>query len=513
MLQSSSRRGATWLSVVAFLALAPRGLWAQARDITVESTQRLMQGIYSPTGETMQILAALRTTHDPVLLALFDRLGRDPSAEMQLYAMVSEVLITKDPARLSVPKLLKTTDQKLIGSALATLIDGNMINNDQLKQVMNDAPDAVQRVMAASELSRRGALTDHAALKNFLVNNKDEVRFYAAVTLLQSPEEADHVPALEALKAMSARHDQRTVPITTLMLVRVRNEKVRAAAPWVQALAGDDDNDDLVRQAAIGTLLALGRGEGSGLLGHMIAAEMARADQRTGQQIRLGLMALEFARQLQPAQSAPLAHSKDRTVQELAALAQKGADGVDPIPAFLKLLKEGHPLILDWALLYSDRTDADHARDIRLVIIGLATIVDEQRGRDYERAVLAAQKLAADVAPAGRKLFPPLLAAENAAVVEATLAGLLRSELKDQSELVLPVWPALNKSPALENAANYAALILAREGHRDPLPWLQGMVQGGTVQNIGFRTLAGWYYARLLNQTDAMLKQILAQPK
>jgi len=91
-------------------------------------------------------------------------------------------------------------------------------------------------------------------------------------------------------------------------------------------------------------------------------------------------------------------------------------------------------------------------------------------------------------------------------VVEAALAGIYRSKAENQAELVMPIWDGLTRTTSTETAANYAALILARAGRKEPLTWLPGMVVGGTVQRAGFRALAGWYYAKLKGQTGELLK-------
>jgi hypothetical protein len=113
-------------------------------------------------------------------------------------------------------------------------------------------------------------------------------------------------------------------------------------------------------------------------------------------------------------------------------------------------------------------------------------------------------------ADAGRKTVAGLLQSDNRAVVEAVLAGIYRSRAKDQSELVMPIWAGLTKTTSTETAANYAALILARDGRKEPLTWLPGMVVGGTVQGPGFRALASWYYAKLQGQADSLIKNAIA---
>jgi hypothetical protein len=94
--------------------------------------------------------------------------------------------------------------------------------------------------------------------------------------------------------------------------------------------------------------------------------------------------------------------------------------------------------------------------------------------------------------------------------VEAVLAGLFRSDSKNQSELALGVWDGLTKTTSMQNATNYAALILAREGHQEAMTWLPGIIMGGTAQGPGIRALAAWYYAKLKGQTGPFLNGVLS---
>src|SRR6202012_615304 len=102
------------------------------------------------------------------------------------------------------------------------------------------------------------------------------------------------------------------------------------------------------------------------------------------------------------------------------------------------------------------------------------------------------------------------LASSNRAVMESMMAGIYRSSVKDQSSLVMPVWETLRKTKGAEMATNYAALILAREGHAEATDWLSGMVMGATIQNPGFRVLAGWYYAKLQGKQQVLIQRVVA---
>jgi hypothetical protein len=229
------------------------------------------------------------------------------------------------------------------------------------------------------------------------------------------------------------------------------------------------------------------------------------------QQVKLGLISTEYAGQLKPPVLAPLVNSKSALAKSIGTMAQKGASGGAIDADLLALLKEGHPIVLDWALAYADRADPERRLALRTALINQATIVDGIRDRDFERAAIAAQKILADDGEPGRKIVSGFLKSENRAAVEATLAGIFRSDSKNQADLIpAAVWDGLTKTTSLENATNYAALILAREGRQDALVWLPGMVMGGTAQGAGFRALAGWYYAKMKGQTGKLLDAVLA---
>jgi hypothetical protein len=271
-------------------------------------------------------------------------------------------------------------------------------------------------------------------------------------------------------------------------------------------LASDEKNDEGLRYTAVAALLALKAHEGPEVLGGMIQKQKDII-----QQVKLGLISIQYADQLTPALVDPFIKSKSILVRELGDVALKGVQGADNTAGLVALIKEGHPIVLDWSMGYADLMASEKRIAIRTAIINQANMVDGVRDSDYERAAAAAQKLLEEDGPAGRKIITTQLQSDNRAVVEAVLAGIYRSNATDKSELVARVWDGLTKTSSTETAANYAALIFAREGRKEPLAWLPGMVMGGTVQGPGFRALAGWYYAKLQGQSDAMLKRLLAE--
>ncbi len=486
--------------------------FAQVKDGTLENAESLLNVALAETKDTAisqarngsQIFSALRMARDPALVKLFGKLRESKLPENKLYGMISQTILANDAKYVDIDMLLTTNDPAMVGSAIASLIDSKLISDEQLLKILTAAPDPAHKVMAAGELNQRKALKDRKPLLELLVNSKEMVRHYAAITMLSQKSDAENAEALKTLNDMASKHDLRTAPVQALMMVKTQKENITLAAPWVLTLATDEANDEGLRQTALSTLLTLNAPEGPKLF-----SEMAAQQKEIGQQIKLGLIALENADRLKPGHLDPLERSRSPLCKSIAAAAKKSAAGNDVTQDVVRLVREGHPIVMDWALAYSDRCDAERRMAIRYAIIGMATIVDDNRGRDYERAALAAQKMIEDTAPTARKTIEGLLKSENRSVVEAVLAGIVRSTTPKPAELVAPIWDSVSKSAATESAANYAALILAREGRKEPLAWLSGMVQGGKVQNIGFRALAGWQYATLTGQSEAMLQRLL----
>ncbi len=512
---SSARKALCVLGALFFIPLLSRQAAAQQADTTLENAEAILTRAFSqvddtPIAQTFDagpVIASLRSSKDKDLLPLFERMRKSKSPENQVYGMVAAVVVTKDPHLLDVTLLLNSHDAGLIQSAIATLIDTDQISVEQLQQVVKDSPDVTLKVMCLGELSRRKELKDRKPLLDLLTSDKNMVRFYAAITILADSDTTDDAAALSALHDLSLDHDLRQAAIEAMMLVRVQKESIKRAVPWVDQIAADEAKDEGLRYTAVSTLLSLNHPDGPKILGSLI-----QSDHEIVQQVKLGLMAMEFASHLTPAMLDPIAHSRSSLVASIGTLAQEGAAGTDNTAGLLKLIKQGHPIVLDWALAsYSDKVDKDRQLDLLAALVNQSTIVDETRGRDYERAAMAAEKMLEKCGKEGRVMIATLLKSGNRAVVEAVIAGIYRSDAADQSELILPVYSQLQTSSSLETSANYAALILAREGHKETIPWLAGMVLGSTAQNTGFRGLAGWYYAKLVGQEDAMIQHVLAK--
>lgn len=507
-----------WVCILLLAGGGARPAAAQATpDATIETTQRLLRKAVSAaqeppsaaTADAGLIISALQSTRDKELLPIFDKLRRSKSPDAEIYGMISEAVLAKQSGGAAVPVdlklLLSSKDNALIGRGLATLMDADLLNDADLKQLAIDAPDAGLKAMAVLELDKQHKLDNRALLTQMLKEQDNTLRYYGATAMLASKDPAEVSQALGVLKEMTDEHNYREAVAQAMMLERMRKEKLVAGLPWAAQIARDDKFDDGLRYTAVNTLLALSAPEGPQILGAMIQQQ-----HDVIQQVKLGLIAIEHPAQLTPAILEPLLQSKSRLVKVIGMLAQKAVGRGDVTPDLLQLMKEGDPIILDWALVYSEDADQEAQVAIRAALVQQSTIVDNVRDQDYKRAAVAAERLLSDDGEAGRSTIRGLLKSDNRAVVEATLAGLYNATGKDESELVLPIWTGLTRTTSTEKAANFAALILAREGHTEPLNWLPGMVVGGTAQGPGARALAGWYYAKLKGQAASLVKAVIA---
>ena len=365
--------------------------------------------------------------------------------------------------------------------------------------------ETAHRVMAAAELQRQKKLASLAPVRGFLNDRNDVVRYYASTVMLSSNDPADVTAALATLKELSDPHDLREAPVQALMLVRMEKEKISAGIPWVVQIAGDENFDLGLRFTALSTLLSLHGPDAPRIFSDMVKNQKGLADQ-----VKLGLIALSHPGEVPQALLVPLAQSPSRLARAVTAIAQKAANKEDTTADLINLIKVGDPIMIDWSLSYSDQLDEGAQIAIRVALANEARIVDNERDNDYEHAAIAVQHLLENDGASGRKAAMSLLQSDNRSVVEAALAGVYRSTAKNKSELVLPIWNALTKTTSSETSANYAALILAREGHLEPLAWLPGMIAGGTVQGPGFRSLSTWYYAKLTGHSADFLKAVLA---
>src|SRR5207248_947160 len=153
---------------------------------------------------------------------------------------------------------------------------------------------------------------------------------------------------------LSGEHMLKEAVVQAAMLVRVQTEKLPTGGPWASQIASDETFDEGLRYTALSTLLLLGSPDGPTVL-----ADMIQKQRDAIQQVKLGLIALNYPDQLNPQVLKPLVESKSRLARSIGSLAQKAASKTDVTPSLVALIKEGDPIVLDWSLAYSDPLDED----------------------------------------------------------------------------------------------------------------------------------------------------------
>ncbi len=474
-----------------------------ADPLVLKAARRLFAAGLAATSRGESILTDLRSTRDPALLPLFAQVQKSSSPALQLLGMVYANYVTRDPKTINIPNLLGNADPSLITPTIAELIETGTLSSRQLAAIADSAVQPAQRLMAASVLVDQHNKIGQKVATELLAADQPAVRYYAAMTLLRTADAALHKRGLAVLAKLVTDDSPRLVNSKLLLLARVRAQKITTALPWVAQMAQSRASDARIQRAAITTLLALKDKQGAGDL----VAAIAHASGVINR-IELAFLAIEFGKYLTAADVKPLAITSSPLLADLAKAVQEAAGGGDPHTALVALVEQGQPIFLNWLLEYAKEPGTPHRLEYLKRIIKLGIVADNQRDLDYARAVLAAEYLAKSKEPAARKLLAELLQMPRGSAVEAVLAGMVRSNERNFSPLLLPLWHGLKHRR--HRVSDYAALLLAREGHARVLPQLAHAVMFELTRSRGFRAVAGWYYAKLTNSTNELLKNLQA---
>ncbi|MEI8196328.1 MAG: hypothetical protein WCI73_10500, partial [Phycisphaerae bacterium] len=119
---------------------APARAQTAPPDVTLATEEALLKQTFTATRDGRMITTVLRQSQDKALLPLFEKIAQTTKDDRQVEALVSLALLAKDPSRLDISKVLQAQDLAMGGSALAALIEANVISDAQLQQVVTEAP-------------------------------------------------------------------------------------------------------------------------------------------------------------------------------------------------------------------------------------------------------------------------------------------------------------------------------------------------------------------------------------
>ncbi len=494
-------------AVPASAASAPAAAMSISRGPVFNETLKLFRLALTPSMRGSVVMGSLKSTDDPALAPFFMQISRSKSSELRLIGLLDANAVSQNSALLDIPKLLAIPIPRLIGPSLAVIIQSGKISTPQLVEVMNTAIEPSEKLMAASELVNRGKSALAIKVLDELTSSEtDATRYYAALSLLQCGQADQTARGLKLLMELAARRARRLTDLKDALLSRVAGQKISAAGPWAEKIAGDKANSWSVRRRAVQSLLVLGSPAGPALL-----AQMLKSAHGTIDKIELGLLAIQYPKGLSVADLTNLKQTDSPLLTGIQKTALQAVSGRDPLPGILALIQDGQPILLNWALAYAEFKTTPHRLTILKALIGYATASGGGDDTDFRRAVAAATELANANGPMERKILGAYMDSPNAGIVEAALAGMIQSHHSDFADLIEPQWKHILQRDH-RKIMEFAAMELAREGKKAELPVLRNIVLYGLRRSDGFRAAAGWYYVKITGRSAALLAAVAQAP-
>ena len=472
--------------------------------VLAATTQFFKRGFHSNRHGAL-VLGSLRSTRDAGLTSYFLEISKAKDPMLQLTGILDANYVSGNPKILNMRHFFSIPLPTLLTASLAMLIQYGNITTGQLQIILKIAPQPAQRLLAAAALVTR-KLDNQAlpVLTSLLASADPSVRYYAAMTILETDDAGAKAKALAVLARLAATHSPDLQHIKRALLARAAVKDIQAAIPWLSQIAGDKKATNGTQRRAVTALLYMHAPGAGPRLEHLIADSQGTIDR-----IVLGLLAIEYGAQVSPASLRVLLKTHSPLQRDIARAGLLAAYHKDPLPEILHLVHQGQPLFLNWVYGYC-RNPANHHR-LRLLsaLVHYATVVDGQRDVDYLRAQAAAKRMANMDSPTARRLLAGFLQSVNHGVVEAALGGMMQSKKMNFGPLVAPVWPRLRKSHD-HQIREYAAIVLARAGLKIAMPELRNIVLYNDRRTDGFRAVAGWYYLKLAGRTRQLLHAVAA---
>ena len=484
-------------------ALPATSAAANTNGPVFNETLKLFQSALVPGLTGSIIMGSLKSTDDPGLEPFFLTISHARSPELQLIGLLDANAVSKNARIINISRFLAIPTPRLIGPALAVMIQSGRITSAQLLEVIHTAIEPSEKLMAASELVNRGKTAQAVKVLDELTGSQtDATRYYAALTLLQCKQPGQSGRGLKLLMQLADRTALRLVDLKEALLARAAAQKIAAAAPWAAVIARDNKSPWSLRRRAEQSLLVLN----DRLAPRLLAAMLHRA-KGTIDKIELGLLAIEYPKGLSLSDVRILRQADSPLLTGIARTAAVAVSGKDPLPGILALIEQGQPIFLNWALAYADnKTTPDHLTILK-ALINYATAAGDGQDTDFRRAVAAATILANSDGKAERGILAADLDSPNAGIVEAALAGMIQSHHANFSTLIQPLWKQLLRRDH-RKIREFAAMELARENKTVELSVLRNIVLYGLRRSDGFRAAAGWYYVKLTSRAEALLDAV-----
>lgn len=483
---------------------------AVSRGDTLEETTNSAVFLLRTTTQVSQdgrhnlMLRALRQMRDPQLRPLFEKLSRSPHPALRIHGLLG-LAECSEKRELDLLRFAEVDDAAVQAEVLSAAMDDNLLSDAQAAQLLQwPGLDNAVKVLAASHLVRRGkALADKSVLVEATKSELLARQALAHLLLLQTGE----ARSLDALIDLERSSDPKRDQVREMMLQTALRFEFNRAGPWALQVASERGISSKLSLLALRVAMHFEMRETIG-----IWTRLYRSDASTPQRMRLALIALYNAPQVDENITKVLLADDSESIQQIGKVTQAIATKTTATSHIIRLIELNLPLANSWALSYSHKEGPEE--DAVRVLLSLILAANEgparNRSQRIDDAIIASQYLYERTPDTAARILRPLLESEkiNSELKQAILVGLIRTNEPSSSDVIAG---KIDFIDATNN--NIAALLQARYSKTlddEQLQRLSLVVRGGGIHFTTLRVQAAWQYLKLTGQADKRLTEILS---
>jgi HEAT repeat protein len=450
------------------------------------------------------VLAGLRSVDDPAVLPIFTRLMESDDREIRLMATA---MVRGACGGTAIPALQK----RLAEDPSMAIRAKALVELEQLDGVSADAllaatrlDDQELRILAARGLVRLGQADQARPILQELTASRDtDTACFARMSLLGLGDKDQIEPLRQIILDPTTDPD-----LLILLLNQIRQEKITAAMPVAEYLAGTDQ-PRAVRIRAYMVIDELG----TPLEATTVLTEAIEKSDNT--MLRLNLLRLLTAQSASKVSVKRIAQEDSITGAVARFEMARSIGGSVATTETRTCLDLGHPVIVEYVLgrfaenLQADKHHAAFYVQPLLDYLGREELESPTLTRRHERAAMAVELLAnLGTKPAMDGLTRLLNDSASQARQKLIAGALYRSTNATTAELVRPMLKS-----GYPELRTLAALLLAKHNQPDAIPVLLDIQNTSRTHKADVLTLTNWYLLKLAGQAGPATIEIARQVK
>lgn len=344
------------LALIIGCLIGPRG-HAQEDDPGIEAAMNLLKDATRPqrNGSHNALLMGLRRLEDPALSPLYRGLSGSPYLSMRVHGQLGAAALSP-MRRIDLAALAEIEDQAELVQVLSAAIDDNLIDTKSMATLLTwDGLALPLRQAVALRLMGAGGEVDTKPFRESLdVELNDELGAaktlqYALASVLMS-ESGDDLGKAAIARLAALQGDSADAVLGQTLDAAMRNGFASAGTLGL-TVAKDVSRPPSIRLLGIQSALRL-KADGAPTAWQA----MFKAEESTPQRIRLAMIALDAAEQVEPGLFDTLENNGE-WIGHIAIAGRAIANGdKDLAKAFKPLIETGQPLSVQWVLTYCQRS-------------------------------------------------------------------------------------------------------------------------------------------------------------